>query len=266
MESALQRRLVATCALRLIFAGVFGGFAQGSWAVGKGIKICDTLKITLPDAREDFDRNTFYRDGILYLMATWVPELTSSVKPTDASLVVSCASLPASVQIAIVNSTLPSGEFDFNAFRNRIGLPYLESRSKLHANFAPHATLDEFKAISHFEKWPVRIFQRSRVKGLTRAIYQSPKDLGYELSVAVTHNSTDGDLSKDVRETELILRRNDGSKNWDFYVYEASGKLVPESHLVRPDALASPSVCMNCHFSSDDRAFVPLLRSGLGVR
>jgi|GEM_PF-1287235 len=222
---------------------------------------CETLKVPLPalNPGRDFDRNAFSRDGLLYLLATWIPDVTNAVGPSDPEMTVPCAPLPPTVQIALINSLLPDGSFDYNRFRNALGAPYLEARSRQHRAYSPPATLAEFKAATGFEQWPVEVVTRSRIKDFTRAVYHSPAGAPYTVSIAVTHDSQSGDLTTAVRETEFLLRREDGSKNWDFYVYDATGKLATQSHFGR-NLMPAPSICMNCHYDSADRAFVPLMR------
>ena len=221
---------------------------------------CDTLRIPLPNPSFDkeYDRDAFYRDGILYLFSTWVPEITNTVRDSDKELAVPCSRVPTTVQIAFINATSPKDGFDFNQFRNAVGEAYLQGRQTHHAQLVPPPTLAEIQQLTKFESWPVDIVTKSRVKGRTRAIYRSPKESPYTLTVSVTHETTDGNVNTPVRETELILRRDDDPKNWDFYVYDSTGRLVTQSHFVAPQAFASPSVCMNCHYSSGERAFVPV--------
>lgn len=245
----------------LILASLLASFAALAKVRPNRLQRCDSLIVPLPvpSRTGDYDRDAFYRDGLLYLLATWAPEVTAKVTPSETRVEIPCALLPPAVQVALINAMAPNGSFDSIRFRNALGPVYLESRSNQHRTFAPPATLAEFKKLTNFENWPVEVVERSRLKDLTRAVYHSPANAPFGLAIAVTHESQTGDLNTAVRETEFLLRREDGSKNWDFYVYDATGKLIPQSQFGRSHQ-PSPGICMNCHYSSADRAFVPLMR------
>jgi hypothetical protein len=246
----------------LVLALISNAALAGHAPLSPYSRSCESLEVPMPLARSDerdFDRQAFYRDGILFLFSIWVPEITDAVGPNDDTLVIPCGKLPPAVQVAVINSKLPDGRFDYNRFRGVLGTAYLEARAKKHPTLTPPPTLAEFKKISGYQSWPVEIINQSRVKNLTRALYHSPKGAGPELSVAVTHDSKTGDITTPVRETEIVLKREDGSKNWDFYVYDGAGRLVSSSHFGN-SSMPSPSICMNCHYNGHDRAFVPLVR------
>jgi hypothetical protein len=77
-----------------------------------------------------------------------------------------------------------------------------------------------------------------------------------QLSIAETLND-----SCSVSETEVILRRGDGSLN--YWVYDANGQLTPESHFPAPTrggqfvtaVKLAPDSCMGCHYDFVTRQF-----------
>ncbi|MCX6116276.1 MAG: hypothetical protein NT027_01945 [Proteobacteria bacterium] len=119
--------------------------------------------------------------------------------------------------------------------------------------------LSEFVDKTNFRTWPRTILNVSMVKRLTRVIYRSPSDIRPAMSVAVTYESQNGDLSKPVRETEVAIEREDGSGNADFYVYDHDGKISTTSTFPSGDQ-PSPSSCLSCHFNRNSRTYP---RSGL---
>ena len=98
----------------------------------------------------------------------------------------------------------------------------------------------------------------SRVKGAPRLIFRSPASFPGEMRIAQTLEGEPDEPNVKIRETEILYRRSRDKKNWDFYAYDESGKLSTQS-LFRNGPMPSPGVCMACHYSSADRAFVPIL-------
>ena len=60
----------------------------------------------------------------------------------------------------------------------------------------------------------------------------------------------------------MILEREGGSEDYDFYVYGADGKLTTQSTFLGgtgADVPApAPHVCMGCHYDKETRHFQPL--------
>jgi hypothetical protein len=102
-------------------------------------------------------------------------------------------------------------------------------------------------------RWQRVLHAKSRAKRLPRRVYMRRDGA---LSVAET-------LAQDcsVSETEVIARRPDGALN--YWVYDANGRLTPESHFPAPTrggqyvtALKlAPDSCMGCHYDFVSRHF-----------
>ncbi len=103
--------------------------------------------------------------------------------------------------------------------------------------------LAAFAARYPYTSWEARRVERSAVKGLPRVLYANA-----EVSVAETLDAGS------VRETEVAVARRDGSGNFDFYVYDARGKIAVESTFPigpRP----APTMCAACHFDPESGKF-----------
>ncbi len=223
---------------------------------------CDPVRVPLPvpNFEHEYERDAERRDSLIYLLSPFLPELRA-IDPTVASVTIPCAELPADAYVALINSFTPEGTFDYIQFRNAIGNAYLDARATQHADWTPPARLEDFVRQTGYRGWTPEVVTRSRIKDLTRAIYHSPTGKSFAVSVAETHESVNGDLNTAIRETEILLKRENGeAKDWDFFVYDATGKLATQSHFRNNTPLPSPGVCMNCHYSVGDRAYVPITR------
>jgi len=200
------------------------------------------------------------RDTALY-MAAFLKQSSQLPKEGPESLLdLGCfETLSPALQAAVRASTEQGAPLDAYRLRKNIGEVFLETRHLRHSEFMIPDRLEDFITQTRFDAWSGQVVPRSRVKGLTRAIYHSPQSFPVEISVAVTHESERGDLNTPIRETEVIIRRSKDSNNWDFYAYDKEGQLQPHSEF-RAGPRASPSVCMACHYEAATRAFAPLLR------
>lgn len=119
-------------------------------------------------------------------------------------------------------------------------------------------TLTEFYKIYAPERaetaqWQTVLHAKSRAKRQPRRVYMHRDGL---LSIAET-------LDKDclVSETEVIMRRADGTLN--YWVYDANGLLTPESHFPMAaggtqfvtSVKLAPDSCMGCHYDFVTRQF-----------
>lgn len=110
-------------------------------------------------------------------------------------------------------------------------------------------------------EWNIHLLPRSRAKRGPRRIHTRNDGL---VSYAETLRPSDCTVS----ETEVILRRPDGSLN--FWVYDASGRPTTVSHFPGPVdregrseivEKPSPDSCMGCHYDFKTREFNVLLPS-----
>ena len=122
---------------------------------------------------------------------------------------------------------------------------------------APATLSDFYRAhapdFSDDSRWQKALHAKSRAKRGPRRVYMRRDGL---LSVAETLNE-----ECFVSETEVILRRPDGALN--YWVYDATGRLTPESHFPAPSRdgrfvtvlKLAPDSCMGCHYDFVTRQF-----------
>jgi len=131
------------------------------------------------------------------------------------------------------------------------------------------SSFEKFEAITSFRSWQRRIVQNSVVKGVTRALYCSPEDFEPAIAVAQTHDDASGSLTTPVRETEVIIKRQDGTETFDFFVYDEEGDLSRTSAFFnsrqRETVGPAPHTCMSCHYDGNQGVFQnrPLTFGGL---
>lgn len=115
-------------------------------------------------------------------------------------------------------------------------------------------SLSNLRTNTNYKSWPQEIITRSSAKQKTRVIYRSPWPQPLALSVAETYDSTVGDLTAPILETEIAMDRTDGSGNADFYSYNSAGQLSTTSMF--PGGLRQvPGICMGCHYSAETKTF-----------
>ncbi len=223
---------------------------------------CEVVRLRVPAPDVSSSRIRYMkRDTALYLAAF----LSSTPLPNtsdDSEFFVNLGcfeNLSPALQTAIQKTGSNPASLEPYPLRNVIGEVFLETRHLRHTSFDLPERVEDFEALTQFRNWWGQVIFESRVKGLTRALYHSPGDFPVEISVAVTHESTSGDLSAPRRETEVIIKRSPNTRDWDFYSYDESGQLQPHSEFRRGPA-PSPSVCMSCHYEPATRSFAPMLR------
>jgi len=130
---------------------------------------------------------------------------------------------------------------------------YLKTRQIFHARFIVPDSLNELEDYYQFKNWAKETVELSLVKGTRRIIYRSPKAL-YPISIAQTQR-----LDGTIRETELIIAREDLSQQFDFYAYNEEGLLTQTSlfHSKKGKEVQAsvPYTCLTCHYNSHERAF-----------
>lgn len=149
--------------------------------------------------------------------------------------------------------------------RTEFAKAYLDFRSLRQPQFVIPETREELERVLSFKKarfthwipnvwhwddkkeWRRKILSRSRITDETRTIYRGAVN-GVRLSLA----ESDGDL-------ELAVQRADRTGDWDFYAYNAEGRLEtrPLFRTTRYSRVAAtaPYVCMACHYSPAQRTF-----------
>jgi hypothetical protein len=123
------------------------------------------------------------------------------------------------------------------------------------------ASLAEFRKFNPYQPasaagWTQTLHAKSRAKRGPRRIYRSP-----DANISVAETLKPEDCS--VLETEIIVRRPDGSLN--FWVYDSQGQPTDISHFPPPEEPVaggpktvekpSPDSCMGCHYDLKTREF-----------
>lgn len=145
----------------------------------------------------------------------------------------------------------------FTIFRNLLSKgSYFESRKLFHKRFPVFDDVHRLELHYKFKNWEKAIVEPSQVKGTTRLIYRSPKSL-HPISIAQTQMPNGV-----IRETELIIAREDLSRQFDFYAYDDKGLLshtsVFQSQKGNDVQASVPYACLTCHYDGNDRIFQTL--------
>ncbi len=130
---------------------------------------------------------------------------------------------------------------------------YQKAQYMRHSKFLLPPTLSRLEEQLHFKSWESETVEWSQVKGKTRILYRSPKEYP-KMSIAQTVEE-----GGNIRETEIILKREDGSGNYDFYAYDREGRPALRSHFFNASSKETsgpvPHTCMSCHYDGHTRFF-----------
>lgn len=226
------------------------------------------IRIPLEKHRDSGHLKNMTRDSILFGISAFVDPKQKEIETGHETVFVSEKSVYPEALDAFVEM---SEEEDYLGVMKRLrrllttGL-YDSAEELRHPEFALPATQQELQKKMHYMKWPRQIVKKSVVKNRTRILYRNP-DEKYPLSIAETHESQEGEVESPIRETEVILKRLDGT-GWDFYVFDSTGKRTTESTFYNKmghDIKAySPYTCMTCHYDGANRQFQRLPLSFAG--
>ncbi len=104
----------------------------------------------------------------------------------------------------------------------------------------------------------------SRVKGRVRVLLRSPatRSLGMSIALTLDAQSLQGSELSTIRvlETEVILQRERSTHVWDFYAYDAAGRLSDAGEFHSGKGFVRgpvPHTCMGCHFDRDQGTYGP---------
>ena len=202
------------------------------------------------------------RDTMIYMLTAFMNPLEGSLKIVenppnegrDWVLVTIGTVVPEALDSFKLASSTDSPSTAFQLLKDLLGSDnYLKNRNLFHRIAPVTETLQELKDYYHFTDWEREIVELSTVKGTTRIIYRSPKTI-HPISIAQTLM---GDNS--IRETEIIIAREDLSQQFDFYAYNKEGVLTQtslfHSHQGKEVRASVPYTCLTCHYNSDERAF-----------
>lgn len=202
------------------------------------------------------------RDTMIYMLTAFINPLEGSLKivenPTnegkDWGLVTIGTVFPGALKSFKLASSTDSPLTAFQIVRTLLGSEtYLKSRNFFHQFSPVPETLKELEDSYQFRYWETEVVELSAVKGATRIIYRSPKSV-HPMSIAQTRMPDNS-----IRETELIIAREDLSQQFDFYAYNQEGVLTQtslfHSQAGKEVRAAVPYTCLTCHYNGDERAF-----------
>jgi hypothetical protein len=217
----------------------------------------ETIRLVLPEDKpvttQPFLGN-MTRDHLLHAVTAFARP--DGVRVGDQAVELDCAAVwPAVVPRFRELARLDAPLDVFQAIKTLVG-EGAHNAARNHARSATRlpASADELWTSMGVSAWPKVVIAESRVKGQTRILHCGPG-----ISIARTHASTTGDETAAVRETEIIIEREDGSGRWDFYVYGADGALATESEFRNSGGHTTtgraPVVCASCHYGPETRTF-----------
>lgn len=217
------------------------------------------LRLPTPSPTNPGNGRFFARDSLLYFIKALLPGGTPLPWISEDEMRLPCGLLSSSAHSVLQTNTDSEGYLDRSTFYAQIAPVYRDEVRTLHYAAPLQQVPDTWEAFTQLYPigtWPREVIPRSGIKDLTRAIYSSPAGVFPRMHVAHTHQSETGDLSRPVRETEIIIKRSNDPVDWDFFVYDRTGRLVAESEF-RAGMRPSPGTCLGCHFRASERGFGP---------
>jgi len=237
----------------------------------------EIIRLPLPPNIMDKTQNQMLNlkhDTVLYFLAMFFVSPDEDTGPSDKEVLISTRQLPEQIAVELRQLEVEgmTGDKVFAKVRellkSGVANRYREIR---HRSFGISDHWSEMERQLFLDD--TEIWSRSRiasdVKGTVRVIYRTQRS-GAEkrrakglppMSVAMTLKKG----SEDVRETELIIKREDGGLDWDFYVYDGDGKLAVSSLFLASSGKKetigpAPYSCMTCHYNPNRRTFENLPR------
>ena len=217
--------------------------------------------------------NNMTRDTLLYMMTSFMNPIEGSPKivegsgndQKDLALIPKKAVLEEALDTFLKADQTDSPLKVYALFKELLKTPtYLKTRDLQHPRFPVPETLTEFEKTYPFHQWEQEVIEKSKIKGARRIIYRSPRSAP-KLSVAQTELPS----TQEIRETEIIIEREDLSGQFDFYAYDSGGNLTQTStfHTVKnTDVQASvPLTCLACHYDGSTGLFQRLPGSFLNL-
>lgn len=133
---------------------------------------------------------------------------------------------------------------------------YHRAQAINHNGFSLPKSVKQLEEQLQFKSWPSETVAWSQVKGKRRILYRSPSGFP-SMSIAQTEEEDDS-----IRETEIILKREDLSGNYDFYAYGSDGLPTFRSPFMSGSQKETigpvPYTCMTCHYDGRRRVFQTL--------
>jgi hypothetical protein len=215
----------------------------------------EKIAIALPVTKKA-GRSSQTRDTLLYFLSLMQPGSTQlRVKDTDTLVYVSDP-----VDFPEASALLKSLEAEKNPMvvyaKIKKEIANLELKKPAsYSRISPTipGTLQAFQKQYDFSKWKELLIEKSLIKGLARRLH-CREEKNVKISVAETIDKKGG-----VRETEVIVRRTDGSGHSDFFVYDENGKRSSSSRFASRGGNvvpgSAPVACVACHYNASKRLF-----------
>jgi len=194
------------------------------------------------------------RDSLVYMLTAFV-KTNSALKVQTEMLRVNCEAVSDEAQSVFAELSEMSSYLEvYSRLKQFLKTgAYLRAQKIRHPDFFLGTQLSVLEKELDFKSWQNRIVALSKVKGKKRVLYHSPNGMP-EMSIAQTVENEGV-----IRETEVILKREDNSGHYDFYAYDKDGKPTNESiffnaqnkNVVGP----VPHTCMSCHYDGRTRTF-----------
>ena len=212
------------------------------------------------------------RDSLIYMITAFINPLEGNLKwvegdshsSQDWGLVSDSTVASQSYSSFQKASRATSASQTFSIFKNLLKTKaYTEVRAWHHSRYPVPDTVAELEQLYSFSKWDLELIKNSSVKGTQRLIYRNRNSFP-KISIAQTLS----EKGSTIRETEMIIPREDLSGQFDFYAYNEVGQLSNTSIFYSSKgkniSAFVPYTCMSCHYNSSDGVFQPLPLSYTG--
>ncbi len=203
------------------------------------------------------------RDTLIYMMTLFLNPLEGSLSVIESNppenidwAFIPAASLaPEALTVFKEASRQETSASVFELLKNLLATqPTLNARHLHHSRFPVPENVNQLQSQFSYRSWDREVIEVSSVKGTQRTIYRSPSDLP-EISISETHVISDDT----VRETELIISREDLSGQFDFFAYDQKGLLTQTSlfHSQNGKKVSAPVPysCLTCHYDGTRGVF-----------
>lgn len=226
------------------------------------------LKLPAEVATTDVRSSNMTRDMIVFMARYFVTDV-AGVRVEPASVRIPRTSVPDDVAPFYVRAAAAETHSGaVTALREALLAScgdvscYAKYRGSRHDGCVVPSTVPELASFTgnYRATWERTAVAPSRVKGKARVFYRDARGLlpGCTMVIAETL-STEADAAEaEVRETEVIQKRTDGSADWDYFAFDASGAFASRSTFFSGRGATVegpvPFTCMGCHYDRDGRA------------
>ncbi|MSP18793.1 MAG: hypothetical protein EXR74_04400 [Bdellovibrionales bacterium] len=203
------------------------------------------------------------RDTLIYMMTLFLNPLEEGLsviesnppKKIDWALIPAASLAPEALSIFKEASRQENSASVFELLKNLLATkPTLNARHLHHSRFPVPENVNQLQSQFSYRSWNSEVIEVSSVKGTQRIIYRSPNHLP-EISISETHVIFDDT----VRETELIIPRENLSGQFDFFAYDQKGLLTQtslfQSQNGKKVSAPVPYACLTCHYDGAQGVF-----------